>query len=190
MMRMPFITRLRHDCEIAALTEDRERIRGERNQFLEDHKAMRTAARTAARQFEDADRAYKQAAAENVRLAGQLRALADESKAVDALAEHDIHRKTLAVALGMDPETGWARLTAEAEKLRKAAGVQAVIDATRARQTTVVDEDHRPIDGGSVGPRSLASELLRQKGRADRLATTVEELTAANQACTCGGEAS
>ncbi|MGW1533923.1 hypothetical protein [Streptomyces aureus] len=187
-MRLPFITRLRHDCEIAALTEDRERIRGERNQFLSDHKAMRAAAKTAARQFEDADRAHAAAAAENVRLAGQLRALASDSKPADALAEHEAHRKMLAAALGMDAETAWTRLTAEAERLRRSAGVQAVIDATKARQTRAIDEDHRPIDGGSVGPRALASEVLQQKARGDALAATVEELTAANQACTCGGE--
>jgi hypothetical protein len=51
-----FITRRRHDREIASLTADRERIRGERNQFAKDRDAYKAAAETAARQFDTADR--------------------------------------------------------------------------------------------------------------------------------------
>ena len=54
-------------------------------------------------------------------------------------------------------------------------------------ELTEADEESRPVDGGSMAPQSLASGLLREKGRADKLAAVVAELTAANQACTCAG---
>jgi hypothetical protein len=43
------------------------------------------------------------------------------------------------------------------------------------------------VDGGSAAPLSLASGLLREKGRADKLAARLAEVTAANQSCTCAG---
>lgn len=186
-MNSPFVSRRRRDREVAALKADRERIRGERNQFKQDRDAFKRSAETAARQFTDVDLAHKTAVAENVRLAGQVKALAEDSKNADLVAEHDAHRQLVADALGAEPESGWEALVAEAGKLRRSVGLQTVIDATKARHTKPVDDDHRPIDGAPMAPRSLASELLRQKGRADGLAAELAVVTAANQACTCAG---
>jgi hypothetical protein len=187
-MRLPIVLRSWHDAELAAAKAETDRLRGERNKAVRERGSFNAAAGTAARQFEDADRSHKAAVAENVRLAGQVKALSAESKTADLLAEHDAHRKTLAAALGAEPESGWEALVAEAGKLRRSVGLQTVIDATKARHTRPVDDDHRPIDGAPMAPRSLASELLRQKGRADVLAAELAVVTAANQACTCGGE--
>lgn len=53
-MKWPFVSRRRYEADLDAVKADRERIRGERDQFAEDRDAQRTAAKTAARQFDDA----------------------------------------------------------------------------------------------------------------------------------------
>ena len=53
-MKWPFVSRRRHENDLNAVKADRERIRGERDQFKQDRDAQRTAAKTAARQFDDA----------------------------------------------------------------------------------------------------------------------------------------
>jgi hypothetical protein len=54
-MKWPLVTRRRHERELADLDADRERIRGERDQFAKDRDTQHAVARTAARQFTDAD---------------------------------------------------------------------------------------------------------------------------------------
>jgi hypothetical protein len=118
-------------------------------------------------------------------------------------AEDDARRKALADALGEDKQFyTWEQLLTQVAGLKQAGvewmaeagaertradGLQRVIDATRARRTQATDEESRPVDGGSMAPQSLASGLLREKGRADKLAARLAEVTAANQACTCAG---
>ena len=53
------ITLRRHRAEIAALNADRDRLRGERDQFAKDRDAAMAAAKTSARQFTDADAELK-----------------------------------------------------------------------------------------------------------------------------------
>lgn len=48
------ITLRRHRAEIAALNADRDRLRGERDQFAQDRDAALAAAKTSARQFTEA----------------------------------------------------------------------------------------------------------------------------------------
>jgi chromosome segregation ATPase len=154
------------EAKLQTVSADRERIRGERNQFEKDRDAFKTAGSPA--------------------------------------AEDDVRRKALADALGEQHQfytweqlltqvaglkaAGVEWMAAAGEERTRADGLQKVIDATRARQTKVTDEESRPVDGAPMAPRSLASELLRQKGRADVLAAELAVVTAANQACTCGGE--
>lgn len=136
-------------------------------------------------------------------------ALADLTRARVQLAaaakpvEADVLRDALAEALGEQKgDVGWDQLVAKVAELKQSAdlwmaeagaertranGLQTVIDASRARRTQATDEDSRPVDEGSTAPRSLASELLREKGRANTLAARLAEVTAANQACVCAG---
>lgn len=53
-MKWLFVSRRRYELELDAVKADRERIRGERDQFKQDRDAQRTAAKTAARQFDEA----------------------------------------------------------------------------------------------------------------------------------------
>lgn len=110
-----------------------------------------------------------------------------ESPVPEASAEHDAHRKALADALGAEPEASWAELIAEVGEQRQSAGMQAVLAATKARRTKPVDDDHRPVDGGSMAPRSLAAELLREREHSARLQKRLDEARAINEACTCAG---
>lgn len=73
-MSWPFVTRRRYEQELAAVKADRERIRGERNQFAEDRDAHRNAASTAARLYAEAD-------ATNRRLADRVKVLTDRLNA-------------------------------------------------------------------------------------------------------------
>lgn len=54
-MRWPFVSRRRAERELNAVRADRERIRGERNQFAEDRDAFKAAAKTSAERFVAAD---------------------------------------------------------------------------------------------------------------------------------------
>jgi hypothetical protein len=129
--------------------------------------------------------------------------LAAVREQLTTVAEDDVRRKALADALGENTQFyTWEQLLTQVAGLKRAGvewmaeagsertradGLQKVIDASRARQTKATDEESRPVDGGSAAPQSLASGLLREKGRADKLAARLAELTAANQACTCAG---
>ncbi|MEV6833556.1 hypothetical protein AB0N17_03335 [Streptomyces sp. NPDC051133] len=73
-MKWPIVSLRRHERELEDLKADRERIRGERDQFAKDRDAQRAVARTATRQFAEAD-------ATNRRLAGRNRALAEQLEA-------------------------------------------------------------------------------------------------------------
>ncbi|MEV6014680.1 hypothetical protein [Streptomyces sp. NPDC051997] len=167
-MRTPFISRDRHEQALAAEKATAEHL----------ERRLKTAQN-------DLAAAHKQLAAGH------------------PVEDHDGRAKALADALGaMDPGLTWDQLIARAAELKDSAGqwmaeastertrangLQSVIDATRARRTQAPDEDSRPVDAGSTAPRSLASELLREKSRANTLAARLAEVTAANQACVCGG---
>ncbi len=78
-MRWPFVFRSRAEAELLAVEADRERLRGERDQFLDDRNAAQAAARTAAEKFAEAD-------ATNRRLAGRVEELGRRNS---TLAESD-----------------------------------------------------------------------------------------------------
>ncbi|MFI0236372.1 hypothetical protein [Streptomyces sp. NPDC016845] len=71
-MRWPIVSRRRHVQELAAVSADRERLRGERDQFAKDAKASQVAAATTARQFAEADAA-------NIRLNNRNKALQEQA---------------------------------------------------------------------------------------------------------------
>ncbi|WP_329215101.1 hypothetical protein OG352_06015 [Streptomyces sp. NBC_01485] len=67
-MKRPFVTRARH----AAALAETERIRSERDQFKTDRNAAQAAARTAARQFAEADEERTALTLVNARLTDDL----------------------------------------------------------------------------------------------------------------------
>ncbi|MFJ4624285.1 hypothetical protein [Streptomyces sp. NPDC088812] len=69
-MRWPFVSRRRYE----AVDADRERLRGERDQFAKDRDAYRKAAETAASQFTEADEKYTDACIVNECLTNDLAA--------------------------------------------------------------------------------------------------------------------
>lgn len=78
-MRWPFVSRARYE----ALEADRERIRGERDQFLKDRNAAQAATEKAAALFTRADEALAAVSKTNARLTEELaeaRAQADDSQ--------------------------------------------------------------------------------------------------------------
>ena len=154
------------EAKLQTVSADRERIRLERNQFAADRDAFKVAA--------------------------------------SQPAEDDVRRKALADALGEDTQFyTWEQLLTQVAGLKRAGvewmaeattertradGLQKVIDATRARQTKATDEESRPVDGGSLAPLSSSARLRREKAQNAALHKRLAEVTAANQACTCGGD--
>lgn len=60
-----------------------------------------------------------------------------------------------------------------------------VADAARV----ACQHEARPIDGGSARPLSLGVQLRQEKDHSAALDRQLAVVTAANQACTCGGAA-
>jgi hypothetical protein len=54
-MRWPLVSRRYHERELEYVKADRERLRGERDQFAKDRDTQQAVARSATRQFTDAD---------------------------------------------------------------------------------------------------------------------------------------
>ncbi|WP_393075110.1 hypothetical protein [Streptomyces sp. LN704] len=193
-MRWPFVSCQRHEREINALAADRDRIRGERNQFAADRDAYRAAAQTAAGQFTEAD---GQLAAARARLSEY----GGRRTASDVLVEHDVHRKALADALGEGWHLNWDQLLAAARRTVETAGewkkdhdgqkqrADLLEMSTKALRDALNEQrdKHRPIDGGSPQPIGATTRLRRAKAHAAALHERLAEVTAANQACTCGG---
>lgn len=137
-MNSPFITRSRHDAEVAEL---RQRVLDAEARFDKCEGKRRNLARWLA-----------EANAANVRVTGRNNELSGR--------------------------------VVTAEKQAKTAGMRMVAAAT------VTADEGRPIDGGSPAPASTSTRLRRAKAHASALHERLVEVTAANQACTCGGGAS
>lgn len=100
-MRWPFVTRARYE----ALAADRERLRGERDQFLKDRNTAQAAERTAAALFTRADNT-----------------LAAISKTNECLtADLDAARKQLAEVKAQASDSAAERWRAEAKREKKRA---------------------------------------------------------------------
>lgn len=82
-MRWPFVPRAQHDAVLA----DRERIRGERNQFEQDRNVRKAAAKTSARLFKETDAKYVDVCRVNQRLTEDLAAVRRELAAVRKVEE-------------------------------------------------------------------------------------------------------
>jgi predicted nucleic acid-binding protein len=122
--KLPFVTRATHESVLA----DRERVRGERNQFEKDRDTQKAVARAATEKYADLFDKYNDTAIVNECLTRDL----EKAKArlaefgvrrtvSDVLEEHDVHRKALADALGPQKyHLTWDQLIAEVGRLHGA----------------------------------------------------------------------
>lgn len=139
----PFNTRRerRLEAELDAVKADRERIRGERNQFEQDRNAAKAAAKTAARQFVEADEKYVDTCIVNELLTADLTKARERlaeyggrRTVSEVLEEHDVHRKALAEALHAGLHLNWNQLIVLARSTYDgAAGWKADYEAEKQR---------------------------------------------------------
>lgn len=102
---------------------DRERIRGERNQFAEDRDAFKYAAEASAEKFTDISIVNECLTSDLAEARERLTEYGIRRTVPDVLEEHDVHRKELADALGDHKRhLNWGQLIAEVVVLAKAAG--------------------------------------------------------------------
>jgi septal ring factor EnvC (AmiA/AmiB activator) len=101
-MKWPLVTRRRHERDLDAVNADRERIRGERDQFAKDRDTQRAVARTAARQFAEADTANRRLEARNLELGRRLATLTEADPDYTAALERRLARALKSCARWMD----------------------------------------------------------------------------------------
>ena len=111
-MKWPFVSRRRYDAVYA----DRERLRGERNQFRDDRDAALAAARTAARQLVEADAANRRLHGRNLELGRQVSALAESDMDYAAQLERRVARLK---KVGKRIVAAWAREQKRADHLQQ-----------------------------------------------------------------------
>jgi hypothetical protein len=158
------------EAKLQTVSADRERIRSERNQFVKD----RDASKTAARQLAEAGTAEEHDA--------RRKALAD---ALGEQAQHYSWDQIIAQVAGLK-QAGVAWMAEATTERTRADGLQKVVDSVRALREQERDAG-RPVDGGSAAPLSSSAKLRRARAHAARLHERLAEVTAANQACTCAG---
>jgi len=147
-MRWPFVLRSRYETELEAVNADRERLRGERNQFLDDRNAARAAARTAARQFAEADAANRRLEARNLELGRRVSALAESDLEYAAHLERRVARLK---KVGKRIVAAWAREQKRADHLQQR------LDDAVGLSTTIVDSGrwqpgYKPAPTPEVAP--------------------------------------
>lgn len=157
----PFVSRRNYEAVFA----DRERIRGERNQFEQDRNAARAATRTAARQFAEADSA-------NRRLEGRVLELGRRiSRLTEADPEYTVRLEQRVARLRA---VGVRILTAYAAEKARADQAAALVDADDRKAVETWEQraktadawtpgewEARPIDGAAGRPLHPAVELRR-----------------------------
>lgn len=180
----------------ADLAARNERLIAERDRALEEAKAAQAAAKTAARQFVEADEKYADTCIVNELLTTDLTAarerlaeFAGRRTVAEVLEEHDVHRKALADALGEQKRhLGWDQLIGEVGRLAGAVAdltTRLLVSEERARMAKVrADVEGRPVDGATaVTPTEarLRSELRRSEKARGALEEQCRVLQAANE---------
>ncbi|MER5750682.1 hypothetical protein [Streptomyces sp. NPDC002088] len=188
---MWFVSRRRHNAELAAARAETGRLRSERDQLIEERDAFKYTAESVSEKYTDT-------ALVNERLTEDL-TKARRLLNADLLPSADVYRKGLAVALDASLERGWDDLLADAARINRIAAQRAAEIAglnthlNRARADLVElsgeladgREARRPIDGGSSKPRTESDELRQAKAHARDLAAQLATITTANLRCTC-----
>ncbi len=111
----PFVSRRRHQAELDAVNADRERLRGERNQFAEDRDGFKYTAETAARRFVEADAANRRLHNRNLELGRRLSALSESDPEYAAALEQRIASLTKASVRVLG---AWHREQTRADRLQ------------------------------------------------------------------------
>ncbi|MFJ6073648.1 hypothetical protein ACIQFU_22875 [Streptomyces sp. NPDC093065] len=186
------MSRRRVEAELIAVKADRERLRGERDQFLEDRNVAKAAARTAAEKFVEADATNRRLAGRNSELTRRL----EDSAEGAYVTQLETRLQALAKGAARWMLAVWSRD-------RRISILQQQLDATRtnlvASQARVAElheelrkaeaaADPRPPEGGARHPRP-SSELRAARDHAKALDRRLSEVTAANANCKCGGAA-
>lgn len=89
---------------------DRERIRGERNQFAEDRDAFKYAAEASAEKFTDISIVNECLTSDLAEARERLTEYGIRRTVPDVLGEHDVHRKALAEAIRAGLHLNWEQL--------------------------------------------------------------------------------
>jgi hypothetical protein len=142
-MKWPFVSRRRYDAVYA----DRERLRGERNQFRDDRDSALAAARTAARQLVAADAANRRLHDRNLELGRRVTALAESDLEYAAQLERRVARLK---KVGKRVLAAWAREQRRAEHLQQrldnACGLNPpAVEACRHWQATRTDGGRKGV---------------------------------------------
>jgi predicted ArsR family transcriptional regulator len=143
-MKWPFVSRRRYDAVYA----DRERLRGERNQFRDDRDSALAAARTAARQLVEADAANRRLHDRNLELGRRVTALAESDMDYAAQLERRVARLK---RVGKRIVAAWWRERRRAERLQER------LDDAVGLSTTIVDSGrwqpgYKPAPKPEVAP--------------------------------------
>lgn len=174
------VTRRRYLRDLAAERAETRRVKQVKDNFWQERDAALAAARTAARQFAEADAANKRLAGRNRALQERLEQRQDYAEAEYAVQlERRLYRLTKGTARWM--AALWAE-RAESTKLARQVdeGNRRILvllhDLTEARNA------HKAIDGASPRPLSPSAELARALAHNRALETRLASLQAANEA--------
>lgn len=171
-MKLPFVLRSHHERELDYVKADRERIRGERNQFEKDRDAFKYTAETVAEKYTDT-------ALVNDRLTEDL-AKAREQLAASMDVEGALARQIHEMAQPVEPTDSElddiTRLTRERDSEKQRADLLlSYLDSADMKAIKQWDKrvqaheqwvrptnpDDRPYEGGSGRPMHPAVELRR-----------------------------
>lgn len=176
----PFKTRRERqlEAELDAANADRERIRGERDQFKQDRDIARRNREQILRQLAGADATNRRVHDRNLELNRRVSQLTEsdpeyaaelERKVAEVLEEHDVHRKALADALGEQKRhLNWDALVGEVGGL---AGSAAEWMGDHAREKARADELQQRLDDAVREPADgeWRGRARRAEKRADHL---------------------
>jgi hypothetical protein len=151
--------------------------------------AFRESARTAARQFAEADAANTRLNGRNRRLKQLLDHHRDHGSLGMLRQQHD-RRERLVRAAGRYLAALWAA-QAEARKLARQAEIDQGVKADLSRRLGLAEvraqKAEQPVwaEGAPPRPSSPSEELLQARAHARALEERLAELTVANRRCTC-----
>jgi uncharacterized protein (DUF3084 family) len=180
------------ETELDAVKADRERIRGERNQFKQDRDTARHNREQALRQLAEAGATNRRVHERNLELGRRISKLTESDPEYAAQLERRLHRMAKAAARylaaswkahaeNVDLAFRLARVSTEATDL-----TQRVLAAEERARTAKLraDVEGRPVDGASAAT-AVESRLRAELARSEKARGALEEhcrvLQAANE---------
>lgn len=179
-MKPPFISRRLYEAALA----DRERIRGERDQFAKDRNSQRAAAETAARQFAEADAANRRLEGRLIELGRRLSRLAESDPEYAAQLERRVQRLTRGASRYLaaywkaraeirDLTTRLGRATEGLIDLR--GRLSAAEERARKAEALLETAGARPIDGAPAHRADEAARLRAELHRSEKARAALDE---------------